>query len=97
MSLSKATQQLSRALDKLENKLESSTMPLLRTRKRLDEREPRTDLTSREAAKLLGGTIGALMHMSDRESVRAALTWWAEQGDDAWDALELAAKPPKEG
>lgn len=82
MSLAKATEQLSRALDRLE----SSTMPVTRTR--LDERPARKNLTSREAAKLLGATLGGLLEVSDRQTVQTALKWWAEQGDEAWDYLE---------
>ncbi len=82
MSLAKATEQLSRALDRLE----SSTMPITKTR--LDERPARKVLTSREAAKLLGANLGGLLELADRETVRTALKWWSEQGDEAWDYLE---------
>jgi hypothetical protein len=50
---------------------------------KLDKRDPRNDLTDRECAKLLGATIGGLITMSDVETVRRAIRWWAED-DAAW-------------
>ena len=91
MSLPKVTEQLSRALDRLE----SSTMPT--PKPRLDQRQARTDLTSREAAKLLGGTIGALCQMADPTDVRAALKWWAEAGDEVWERLGTQLEPTNHG
>jgi len=46
----------------------------------------RTDLTDRECAKLIGSLLGGLVLMADRETVRAAVRWWAEN-DLAWSAF----------
>lgn len=54
----------------------------------LDPRDTR-ELTNRECAKLLGGTIGALCEMSDAQTVRDAVRWWAEK-DEAWRTWEGA-------
>lgn len=53
---------------------------------KLDTREARTDLSSRECAKLLGSTIGGLLQMAPAENVRTAIKWWAEH-DEAVDAV----------
>ena len=94
MSLPEATEQLSKALDKLE----SITMPVAR-KPQLDQRPARTDLTSREAAKLVGGTIGALCQMADPEVVRAAVAWWAEAPDEVWERFsqDVEQTGPKKG
>ncbi len=49
------------------------------TAPKLDPRPARTDLTSRECAKLIGGTIAALVHGEGRppEDVRAAVRFIA--------------------
>jgi hypothetical protein len=91
MSLAKATEQLSRTLDKLE----SRTMPT--PKPRLDQRQARTDLTTREAAKLLGGTIGALCQMSDPQTVRTALKWWAEASDEVFERFAEPLEPTNLG
>ena len=58
----------------------------------LDTRPSRTDLTDRECANILGGLIGSLCNMADRDKVRAALRWWAET-DRLWSLMpETAAK-----
>lgn len=49
----------------------------------LDQRPARNDLTSRECAKIVGGTIGVLLQMADASAVRDAVRWWAET-DSAW-------------
>lgn len=49
----------------------------------LDTREARTDLTSRECAKLLCAFIGGLVQMSDLQAVRDAVTWIATK-DEYW-------------
>lgn len=63
----------------------------------LDTTAARTDLTSRECAKLLGGSIGGLVEMASIEDVRQAVRWWAET-DAAWTLFEthkLAKQWPK--
>jgi hypothetical protein len=54
----------------------------------LDTRPARKDLTTRECAKLLGGTIGGLLEMADLETVRAAVKWWAEQ-EAVWNVMAM--------
>lgn len=54
----------------------------------LDPRPARTDLTSRECSKLLGGMIGNLSQMASLLDIRTAVRWWAET-DEAWDFLAL--------
>lgn len=44
---------------------------------RLDPRPVRDDFTSAECAKILGGTIGALVDMASFESVTEALAFWS--------------------
>lgn len=51
---------------------------------KLDPHAARTDLTDRECAKLIGGTVGVLMQMAGDNEVRRALRWWAELSDDQW-------------
>jgi hypothetical protein len=46
--------------------------------------EPARLLTTRECAKLLGGSIGCLMTMARAEDVKAAVTWWVEHWEEAW-------------
>ncbi len=64
--------------------------------KLLDEQPARTDLTSREVAKILGGLVGCLIQMTENaDVVRDAFKWWAET-DAAWDwAYALKALDPK--
>lgn len=50
---------------------------------RLDTRPGRTDLTSRECAKILGGLLGSLCQNAAIEDVRLAVTWWS-QNETAW-------------
>lgn len=59
------------------------------TKKPLDTRPRRNDLTDRECASILGGVIGTLAGMADREAVRNAVRWWAET-DQAWESVGLA-------
>jgi len=42
---------------------------------------PARQLTDRECAKLLGGTIGCLATMADARDVVTAVQWWAEHVD----------------
>lgn len=51
----------------------------------------RADLTDRECASLIGGLIGALVQNSDVETVRNAVTWWAET-DEVWEPLRQMAE-----
>ena len=45
---------------------------------KLNSEEARKDLTVREVAKLLGGTVGCLCSMADKETVQQAIDWWSE-------------------
>lgn len=54
--------------------------------KRLTSLAARRDLTDRECAKILGGTIAGLCEMADIPTVQNAVKWWAEQSK-AWDAI----------
>ena len=54
--------------------------------KPLDSRSARMDLTDRECTKILGGMLGTLADMTDIETLRNAVRWWAET-DAAWQAL----------
>lgn len=53
---------------------------------RLDEREIRHDLTSRECATLVGAVIGGLLRMAPADDVRTAIRWYAEC-DEVWQAF----------
>jgi len=44
---------------------------------RLDPRPVRDDFTSAECAKILGGTIGALVDMASFEALSEALGFWS--------------------
>lgn len=44
--------------------------------------KPARKLTDREVAKILGGTVGCMLEMSDPDTVRKALEWTLEH----WDA-----------
>jgi hypothetical protein len=46
--------------------------------------EPARQLSSRECAKILGGTLGCLMTMAPAEDVKAAVAWWIEHWAEAW-------------
>lgn len=54
---------------------------------KLDTRPSRTDWTSREIAQLLGGIFGGLIHVSDVETIRTAVEWWASN-PEAWQQLK---------
>lgn len=56
-------------------------------RVKLDPNEARTDLTSREVAKLLGGFIGGMTEMAALDEIQTAVKWWAET-PEAWEELE---------
>ncbi len=55
--------------------------------KKLTDQPARTDLTDRECTKILGGTIGALVEMSDRRTVQAAVRWWADLSEEHWSTM----------
>ena len=57
----------------------------------LSPQPARTDLTDRECAKIIGGLIGSLCLMADRDQVRKAVQWWAEQ-DAAWSSFPKTAQ-----
>lgn len=61
------------------------------TKPKLDPRPARTDLTSREVAKLLDGYLGAVVQMADIQAVKEALQWWVET-PVAWEHLEATKK-----
>jgi hypothetical protein len=44
---------------------------------KLNPEPARKDLTVRECTKLLGGTLGALCGMADKETIERALDWWS--------------------
>jgi hypothetical protein len=62
---------------------------------KLDERPARTDLTSREIAKLLGGFFGALLQMTDVDEIATAVQWW-HQTPEAWDGLRATKRQIEE-
>lgn len=49
----------------------------------------RSDLSDREVAKVLGGFVTGMLAISDVDSVRNAVRWWAET-DAAWEHLSSA-------
>jgi len=53
----------------------------------LDPNPARTHLTSREVSKLLGAFLGALVQLTDVESIKTACQWWSET-PEAWEQLE---------
>jgi hypothetical protein len=57
----------------------------------LDTR-PARDLTARECAKILGGTIGCLESMTRGDEVREAIRWWANLSDDQWSTYFAALR-----
>lgn len=57
----------------------------------LSPQPARTDMTDRECAKIIGGLIGSLCLLADRDQVRKAVQWWAEQ-DAAWGAFPQTAQ-----
>jgi hypothetical protein len=50
----------------------------------LDPHAARTDLTTRECAKIIGGTLGGLVGMTQDAEVRDAIRWWASLSDEQW-------------
>lgn len=54
--------------------------------KKLSPMESRTDLTDRELVKIIGGLLGSLALMTDLETLRSAVRWWAD-GDENWHFL----------
>lgn len=61
------------------------------TKPKLDPRSARTDLTSRELSKLLGGFLGTLIQLADVEAIKTAMQWWIET-PTAWEQLEALKK-----
>jgi hypothetical protein len=61
--------------------------------KRLDPKPARTDLTDRECTKIIGGILGALCQMTDIETLRNAVKWWAET-DELWGMFTALSKTP---
>lgn len=59
----------------------------------LDPRPARTDLTSREFARILGGLLGGLILLGDLGDLREAVRWWAET-DAAWQGFEKMKASP---
>lgn len=59
---------------------------------KLDSQAARTDLTDRECAKLIGGTVGVLMEMADPDVVRRGLRWWANLTDAQWTEFCAAGR-----
>lgn len=53
--------------------------------------EARTDLTSRECAKLLGAMIGGLLQMAPLEEIRCAVRW-LDVEDAYWDLIRAQTK-----
>lgn len=54
---------------------------------KLDSRERRTDLTSRDCASILGGLIGGLIENAEsKDAVRDAVKHWAAN-DDLWKMM----------
>ena len=47
-------------------------------RMKLNPEPARQDLTLREVSKILGGTIGGLCSMADKETIEQAIRWWSE-------------------
>ena len=43
---------------------------------KLDKRPARTDLTSRECSKLIGGIVGTLAEMAGAHEIKTAIAWW---------------------
>lgn len=56
---------------------------------KLDPRPARTNLnlTSRECSILIGGFLGALVQITEVETIKIAMRWWQET-PEAWDQLE---------
>ena len=59
----------------------------------LDPSPARTDLTSREFARILGGLLGGLVLLGDLEDLRTAVRWWAET-DLAWESFQKMKDSP---
>lgn len=51
----------------------------------------RTDLTSREIAKLLGGFLGGFVEMASIDDIKTAVKFWADT-PEAWESLEALKK-----
>jgi hypothetical protein len=50
---------------------------------KLNPEPARKDLTVRECTKLLGGTIGCLCGMADKETIKRAIDWWSMNFESA--------------
>jgi hypothetical protein len=55
---------------------------------KLDKREARNDLTDREVAKIICGTLYSLVDLSDIETIKRAVQWIAEH-DEVWQQMEM--------
>jgi hypothetical protein len=58
---------------------------------KLNPEEARKDLTLRECTKILGGPIGGLCGMTDKETLAKAILWWA-QNFEASELYQVARK-----
>jgi len=61
----------------------------------LSPRPARTDLTDRELTKIIGGLLGGLVQMTDVQTLRDVVSWWADS-DEAWESLEQVKKMTNE-
>ena len=52
----------------------------------LDSMPSRTDLTSRECAKIIGGLLGSLTGVAAIDDVKCAIDWWS-QNESAWNSF----------
>ena len=59
----------------------------------LTTKPARKDLTDRECAKLIGALLGGLLQMTDVDTLKSAVRWWAES-DKAWTILEMIDGSP---
>lgn len=57
----------------------------------LTKEQVRTDLTDRECARIIGGIIGSLCGMTNTDTVRNAIKWWALT-DSAWISMKNLEK-----
>jgi hypothetical protein len=76
MSLDKATQQLSRALDRLE----STTMPV-------GKKFPLVDLTQLQIERIIVGNLATLCNMTDPELVKRVLRKFAGADEAFWQVI----------
>lgn len=77
MSLHKTTEQLARALDRLESTMPVSKKAFL----------PRSDFDENTVILFIGAVLGGLAHVAPPSTIRRAVRWWAEN-DEAWEELK---------